>query len=149
MPETFFLRIEPIGSSVPPFNAKATAVAEPPSIWGPTDPRPSNPISGVPGLPGYQPPLGIWGPDSPIISQPIVIPPINEPPSPPEAKLVWVFSPSYGKWVQGYQSVSGAGPKTDECTPPAPPGMAFAWVYAPQYNGWIWGFTRADSAGPK
>ena len=42
-------------------------VPQPPSpplgIWGPTDPRPTHPIAGVPpgGVPG-QPPLGIWGP---------------------------------------------------------------------------------------
>jgi hypothetical protein len=39
-------------------------VPQPPlGIWGPTDPRPGNPISGIPGLPGgpgQQP--GIWGP---------------------------------------------------------------------------------------
>ena len=28
----------------------------PPLIWGPTDPRPTNPIAGIPGLPGYEPP---------------------------------------------------------------------------------------------
>jgi len=28
-----------------------------PGIWGPGDPRPTNPISGIPGLPGYMSPL--------------------------------------------------------------------------------------------
>jgi hypothetical protein len=39
---------------------------QPPGIWGPTDPRPTHPIAGVPpgGVPG-QPPLGIWGPTDP------------------------------------------------------------------------------------
>lgn len=39
-------------------------------IWGPTDPRPSHPIAGVPG----QPPLGIWGPTDPRPTPPIYIP---------------------------------------------------------------------------
>jgi hypothetical protein len=56
-----------------PFLALITPVGDTPAqpplgIWGPTDPRPSNPIANVPGAPGYQPPggqqppLGFWGP---------------------------------------------------------------------------------------
>lgn len=58
----------------------------PPGIWGPTDPRPSNPISGIPGLPGYEPPRpsqppGIWGGgNEPFPTPPIVIPPDRVPP---------------------------------------------------------------------
>lgn len=63
-----------------------TTVSPPPGggggtgIWGPTDPRPTNPIAGMgpggnfPGGPG-QPPLGIWGPNDPRPSQPIQLPP--------------------------------------------------------------------------
>ena len=42
----------------------------PPGIWGPTDPRPTHPIAGLPGFPGYQPP-GIWGPTDPRPTHPI------------------------------------------------------------------------------
>ena len=66
---------------------------EPPlGIWGPTDPRPSHPIAGIPGFPGYtppgtgEPPLGIWGPTDPRPSNPIAgIPglPGYNPPGPP------------------------------------------------------------------
>lgn len=50
---------------------------EPPlGIWGPTDPRPTHPIAGVPGFPGApEPPLGIWGPTDPRPTHPIVLPP--------------------------------------------------------------------------
>jgi hypothetical protein len=35
---------------------------EPPlGIWGPTDPRPTHPIAGIPGFPGYTPPGGGGG----------------------------------------------------------------------------------------
>jgi hypothetical protein len=138
MPQEFFLKLEQ--TSVPGV-VKATAVEAPPSIWGPTDPRPGY---------GPTPPGGgsIWEPLFP--TNPIVIPPIDEPPSPPEAKLTSVFSPTHGKWVYGYQLVSGAGPKKeDPCEPPAPPGYQFAWVFAPQYNGWVWGYQRESGAGPK
>jgi hypothetical protein len=53
-------------------------------IWGPTDPRPTPPISGLPGLPGYEPPLGIWGPTDPRPTPPIYMPPLPPGTSPPE-----------------------------------------------------------------
>lgn len=59
-------------------------------IWGPNDPRPSNPISGIPGLPGYEPPQGGGGhpgggtPLPPAVNVPI------------DGKLVFV--PGYG-WM--------------------------------------------------
>ena len=47
----------------------------PPQIWGPGDPRPSNPIANAPGIPGYNPgggnPPGFWGPGDPRPSNPI------------------------------------------------------------------------------
>lgn len=42
------------GPIVPP--EQPPGEGKPPGIWGPTDPRPGNPISGIPGLPGYEPP---------------------------------------------------------------------------------------------
>jgi hypothetical protein len=77
-------------------------------IWGPNDPRPSNPISGIPGLPGYEPPrppLVIWGPNDPRPSNPIYWP--GFPGQPPgggggdrEPKFEWKtgWSPETG-WV--------------------------------------------------
>ena len=79
---------------------------QPPGIWGPTDPRPTNPIAGwdpgsgtfppgrppgVPTHPVYNPPYpdnslpgqqpGIWGPTDPRPTPPIYIPPAGaEPP---------------------------------------------------------------------
>ena len=68
----------------------------PPGIWGPNDPRPSNPISGIPGLPGYEP-----GP-------PTEPPPAGVKPPPPGGG--WGFHPEYG-W--GYfPGTSGAQPHT-------------------------------------
>src|SRR5262245_31169332 len=90
--DPFLVKIEPINSLVPSFVAKATpleaAEEQPPGtvqlpIWGP-------PGSEFPDLPGYppvatQPPL----PDTP----PTETPPVQG------VKLVWVYSPSEGKWV--------------------------------------------------
>jgi hypothetical protein len=144
MPQTFYLKLEPTGQ---PGIVKATAVEAPPGTWGP-----DSPIMGHPIAPGGTPP-GIWGPDSPIMTPPIVIPPIDAPPSPPEAKLVAFYQPTAARWMYGYQAGSGAGPKKvdpgDPCEPPAPPGFVFGWFYVPQYNGWVWGYTRESGAGPK
>lgn len=94
----------------------ATIIEQPLSIWGPTDPRPTPPISGIPGLPGYEPPVGSspgvpthpialpgdpwWGQDL-HPEHPIVIPPPGE--VPPDAP------PGTGdmncRW--GYQEVGG------------------------------------------
>ena len=81
--------IIPIDQGARPDN---TLPGQPPGIWGPTDPRPSHPIAGVPGFPGYQPPYpdqGLPGqqprPDQglpPFPSHPIYIPPM-QPPQPP------------------------------------------------------------------
>ena len=76
----------------------------PPQIWGPTDPRPTPPIAGIPGLPGYEPPLTIWGPTDPRPTHPIVIPPpppdVDQPPpagvKPPPPDGGWGYSPDYG-----------------------------------------------------
>ena len=74
----------------------------PPSIWGPTDPRPSHPIVLPPYEPGG-PPVIIWGPTDPRPSHPIVInPPLPPPPDPPEGGKPpppeggWGFHPEYG-----------------------------------------------------
>jgi hypothetical protein len=91
---------------------------EPPlGIWGPTDPRPSPPIAGIPGFPGYTPPgggtqpPGIWGPLPGFPTHPISgIPglPGYEPPShPPE--------PTPGP---GMQAIVLPVPPSDPPTPP-------------------------------
>jgi len=59
----------------------------PPGIWGPTDPRPTNPISGIPGLPGYEPP------------------PIDPPTNPPDSNGWLKPPPEDGGW--GYHEDHG------------------------------------------
>ena len=105
----------------------------PPGIWGPTDPRPSNPISGIPGLPGApgQQPGGIWGPGdnrpgNPISGIPGIPgyepPQLPEPPElppnadkgelvkpPPEGGGGWGYTAGYG-W-SFFPSSSQSGPK--------------------------------------
>ena len=85
----------------------------PPGIWGPTDPRPSHPIAGIPGFPGYNPP-GIWGPNDPRPTPPIHIPPMPpdppdnvEEPKPPPEDGGWGWHPEYG-W--GYFPMGGGKP---------------------------------------
>lgn len=78
--------VYPPGTQPPPGGG---GPGQPPGIWGPTDPRPTPPISGIPGLPGYEPPAG-GGPGRPPGTPPGFwgggphpMPPINypEPPS--------------------------------------------------------------------
>jgi hypothetical protein len=107
----------------------------PPYIWGPGDPRPTNPIAG-PGRgpnwgmandPGYGievgSPPGIWGPGDPRPTNPIAgfdpihgnwpdKPPPVQPPAQDEGNWVWAWSPQAGRWV--WVKVPGegeAGPK--------------------------------------
>lgn len=82
---------------------------QPPHIWGPTDPRPTPPISGIPGLPGYQPPAErppvIWGPTDPRPTVPIfwpgypAWPPTGESPPPPADQWYWSYCADAGSWV--------------------------------------------------
>lgn len=67
------------GGEVPPGGGGG---GQPPlGIWGPNDPRPTNPIAGMgpggnfPGGGPTDPPLGMWGPNDPRPSQPIQLPP--------------------------------------------------------------------------
>ena len=68
-------------------------------IWGPPDPRPSNPISGIPGLPGSPG-------QQPHPEHPIVLPPELPPTIPPEGgegperKVEWktAWTPQTG-WI--------------------------------------------------
>lgn len=100
----FLALITPIGETVTP---------QPPGIWGPTDPRPSNPIAGMgPGgnFPG-QPPLGIWGPTDPRPGtglpgpQPMPTPPIYFPPegNPPPLGIWGPTDPRPGWGLPGEQ----------------------------------------------
>jgi hypothetical protein len=73
-------------------------------MWGPNDPRPTNPISGIPGLPGYEPPTP------------------GEPPGGgggPVGEWRWVYSPVYG-WVLD----PGSGGKPQPVPPPEESGPA-------------------------
>jgi hypothetical protein len=71
-----------------------------PGIWGPNDPRPTPPISGLPGLPGYEPPTGGGGGGGGgIATQPIAGQPG------PGGMFVFYWSPAFG-WV----AVPAAGP---------------------------------------
>src|SRR5262245_61744213 len=93
-------------------------------IWGPTDPRPTNPIAGIPGLPGYQPPLSIWGPPGPWPTPPIAnVPPFSNP-NPPgegggsaEPKFQPAWSPYYG-WVMVPQFPLPTPSQDEPTTPP-------------------------------
>ena len=62
-------------------------------IWGPTDPRPWNPISGIPGIPGYEPPQLPTQP-------PEVVKPVPEGggwgAANVDGELVWVYVPGSG-----------------------------------------------------
>ena len=68
--QPFLAMITPIGGTEPP---------QPPlGIWGPSDPRPTNPIAGWKSGHRYlsarsipQPPLGMWGPNDPRPTNPI------------------------------------------------------------------------------
>jgi hypothetical protein len=99
-------------------------------IWGPTDPRPGHPISGIPGLPGYEPPTGGPGPGpspGPGV-QALVLPiPPSDPPTPPPAGIapgstqvmIW-FGPGTkpaAAWVAPYPS---QGPVPPPESAPAP-----------------------------
>ena|SRR5215831_3562727 len=70
-------------------------------IWGPTDPRPSNPISGpvFPGMPGYEPPVPPEIPTNP--------PDDNGWLKPPPADGGWGYHQDYG-WLY---KPAGASPK--------------------------------------
>ena len=106
------------GGSKPPYMDIGGPAPQPPPlvIWGPGDPRPTNPIAG-PGRPphwgiaqdpgygieegGGKPPLGFWGPNDPRPTPPIAeppwgwgnpAPPINLPPDPiPEVEVEWKY----------------------------------------------------------
>lgn len=74
----------------------------PPTIWGPTDPRPTPPIV-IPNPP-TEPPLVIWGPDDPRPTLPIYWPgfphwpPTQPSPQPPPDKWYWHYCEGTG-WV--------------------------------------------------
>jgi hypothetical protein len=90
----------------------------PPYIWGPSDPRPTNPIAGFDPIHGTwpdqglpKPPLGIWGPTDPRPGyglpgpqphpeHPIVLPPDLPETTPEGGKIDWktAWTPTTG-WV--------------------------------------------------
>lgn len=121
-----------------------------PGIWGPNDPRPSNPISGIPGLPGYQPPqppLGFWGPNDPRPSNPIQLPPWAGGPQP-----IPGWGPGFpNNPIAGIPGLPGFMPPPDVTKPPEegtkPPPPEGGWGYSPEY-GWGY-FPPDDVARPK
>jgi|SRR5262245_5254072 len=134
--ESFYVRLEPVDSNIPPFTAKATKIEQP---GGP----PGGPVD-----PGYSPP---WAQVPEVPTHPIVLPPVEPPPTPPDVKIVWLYSLTYNRWMYTLQPASGAIPKgEDECQPPSPPGYYFTWGFSPQLNGWIAGYAaQPGAAGPK
>lgn len=144
--QPFLALITPIGSEVPPLPPLGT--------WGPTDPRPTNPIAGWnPGtgtFPPYQPPyVDNTLPLHPF--HPIVVPPGGAWPSPPQPPLgFWgpgtlplhpfnpIVVPPGGTWP----SVPGTVPPTATGHPgqlPAsdPSGSGWVFCFVPGY-GWMW-----------
>ena len=108
------------GPILPPGQPPGGGGGQPPlGIWGPTDPRPTNPISGIPGLPGYQPPgqpPGIWGgpidpyPDHGLPEPPL--PPDQPPATPQPPHEGWNWSSAKSGWYYLYIPGPGdAGPK--------------------------------------
>lgn len=91
----------------------APATQPPLGIWGPGDPRPTNPIAGFDPIHGTwpdRPPLGIWGPGDPRPTNPIAgfdpihgnwpdKPPPTQPPAQDSGNWVWAWSPQAGRWV--------------------------------------------------
>ena len=91
---------------------------KPDGIWGPTDPRPANPIAGFDPIHGTfpdRPPLGFWGPNDPRPANPIA----------------------------GFDPIHGTFPERPT-NPPSFPGQlpgsnAPGWVYAfVPGRGWGW-----------
>jgi len=88
-------------------------------MWGPTDPRPTNPISGPvfpgssppPGGGGGGPPLGMWGPNDPRPTNPISGP---------------VFPPAGGLHPE-HPIVIVPDPPPDAGEPPTGPIGAVEW----------------------
>src|SRR5262245_7666968 len=75
----------------------------PPSIWGPTDPRPTPPIV-IPNPP-HEPPVVIWGPDDPRPTVPIhwpgypAWPPTGPVPPVPPNGWYWHYCDEMLGWV--------------------------------------------------
>lgn len=102
--------------------------SEPPlGIWGPTDPRPTHPIT---GLPGYGPPIGQPPhPAHPIVLPPEQVPPDMKPPEPPPAGTTTPVPPPEGSggWpvqpqtVPAYVVLNYPGYGPIYVTPPAAP----------------------------
>ena len=124
------------GGNVPMPSPPIHLPGNPPGIWGPNDPRPSNPIANVPGMdnpnppgfgarpehPIYYPP-NIWGPNDPRPTPPIHIPPsvgsgsggsVAPPAANVPIKGSIVFVPGYG-WM--FVPDRNDGPKVDNTLP--------------------------------
>lgn len=125
---------------------------QPPTIW---DPKP--PYVDI-GGPGPQPggPVGIWGPNDPRPTQPIVIPP--GPTAPPGSVSLPIApgGPNAGfPDVPGYPPYVSGGPivgllPIDPTPPPEgakPPPPGGGWGYSPDY-GWGY-FPGTGGAGPR
>jgi hypothetical protein len=88
-------------------------------IWGPTDPRPTNPISGIPGLPGYEPPgTGTWPP--------------QRPPHPAHP----IVTPPPGGGIEG--PPDGGAPPPDGMDKPPPADGGWGYWADPAVNSWVY-----------
>lgn len=116
---------------------------KPDGIWGPTDPRPTNPIAGFDPIhgtfPPWQRPDGIWGPNDPRPANPIAgfdpihgtFPPWVPPTTPPPAfpvqlpegnapGAVWAWVPGKGWGWVFVPTMPGAGGTPEPPTTPNP-----------------------------
>ena len=109
----------------------------PPHIWGPPDPRPSNPIANVPGISNPNPPGFGARPEHPIYYPPGIWGPTDPRPTPP---IYWPGFPGSGGGG-GEQPPSGGGggqyPPGDQLpTPPDDSNPAYIIRWNPKY-GWV------------
>lgn len=113
-----------LGAGSPP----PRPLPQPPlGIWGPTDPRPSHPIAGIPGFPGYTPPLP-GGPGTPtpgpgegMTAVVVPLPPSDPPATPPAGMpagssqvLIWLgpgTTPAKA-WMEPYAAQHPTAPAT-------------------------------------
>lgn len=97
----YYAELTTFGPGSPP--DRPTPQPPPDGIWGPTDPRPTHPISGIPGYPpplgpgapGTRPPEAPPGANATVIPLPPATPPAPVPPGMPAGStqmLVW-FGP--------------------------------------------------------
>ena len=97
-------------------------------IWGPSDPRPTQPIYGFDrwtgqfpgGRPPEPPPLGIWGPNDPRPTLPIA-----------------GWNPGTGQFPERPQPTPPQGGMPGNLPASDPSGSGWVYAFVPGY-GWMW-----------